>query len=397
MADVPLSRVPQSIPFWRDTRKIAILLQILFVLAVLATFAFLTTNMLNGLERSNLRISLSFLEQSAGIAIREGPAYTSTDTYARAYFVGIANTLRVAVSGVILATLLGITVGISRLSNNWLLRNVSYVYTEIIRNTPLLLQLIFWFTMTSVFPSPQEAFSLGSAARLTNRGVFVIWPRQSETFSTWFPWLIAALVVGVGVYLWRRRQLIREDRPGTILPWALLATVVVATVGFFVSFAINGAAPLRLDTPVLDRFNYTGGTTLTQSYFALLAGLVIYTGAFIGEIVRAGIQSVSKGQREASKALGLSDSQALQLVILPQAARVIIPPLTNQYLNLTKNSSLAIAVTYPDIFFIGATIINQTGQTVVVFAMIMGTYLAFSLLTSLFMNWYNRRIQLVER
>ncbi len=397
MAELRIPRTHQSIPFWRDTRKIAILLQILFVVAVVLSIAFLYNNMAAGLARSNLRLSISFFDQPAGMAIGEGPTYSSTDSYLRAFYVGIANTLRIAVSGVILATLLGLFVGIARLSNNWLLRNIAYVYTEIVRNTPLLLQLIFWFALTATFPGPGDALKIGPFAALSNRGIFAAWPRPTETFGAWVPWLIVALVAGIGVYLWRRRQLIQQDRPGALLPWALLALLAVAFVGFMVTLATRSMAPLFLELPVQDRFNFQGGTRFTSSFFALLTGLTLYTGAFIGELVRAGIQSVSKGQREAAKALGLTDAMALRLVILPQALRVVIPPLTNQYLNLTKNSSLAIAIAYPDLFFVGATIINQTGQTIVVFAMIMLTYLTFSLLTSLVMNWYNRRIQLVER
>ncbi|MGH2544843.1 MAG: amino acid ABC transporter permease [Ardenticatenaceae bacterium] len=397
MADVSMTRGQQRIPFWRDIRKIAILLQVIFVILVVALFAFLFNNMLDGLERSNLRISSSFLQESAGIAIGEGPDYSSTDTWARALYVGIANTLRVAVSGIVLATILGLLVGISRLSNNWLLRNVSYGYVELIRNVPLLLQIFFWFALAATFPSPQEAINLGGFFVLSNRGVYAAWARQTETFALWMPWLVAALVVGVLVFLWRRRTLIRADRPGAMLPWALLAAFDVALGGFLVTVVAGGDAPLFLEKPVQERFNFRGGTALTAPFFVLLTALVVYTGAFIGEIVRAGIQAVSKGQREAAKALGLTDTQALRLVILPQALRVIIPPLTNQYLNLTKNSSLGIAIAYPDLFFVGGTIINQTGQTVLVFAIIMAAYLSLSLLTSLLMNWYNRRIQLVER
>ncbi len=397
MTEVPLTRVPQRIPFWRDVQKIAILLQVLFVIAVVAVIAFLFNNMAEGLERSNLRISSSFLRQSAGIAIGEGPRYASTDPWTRALFVGIANTLRISVTGVILATFLGLIIGISRLSNNWLLCNVATSYVEIVRNIPLLLQLFFWFALTQSFPRPQEAINLGGVMILSNRGVFMPWPRATESYAAWLPWFGGALLAAGLVYVVRRRQLARADRPGVVLPWALLVALLVAGAGALITTVAAGQAPFRLDHPVQDRFNYSGGTNLTSPFFALLTGLVIYTGAFISEIVRAGIQAVSKGQREAAKALGLTDPQALRLVILPQALRIIIPPLTNQYLNLTKNSSLAVAIAYPDLFFIGTTIINQTGQTVLVFGMIMGIYLTLSLLTSLLMNWYNRRIQLVER
>lgn len=397
MTEVPVSRAPQAVPFWRDVHKIAILLQILFVIAVVVVALFLANNVQSGLERSNLQVSTSFWNQPAGIAIGEGPAYAPTDSYGRAFLIGIANTLRVAVLGVIMATLLGLFVGVARLSDNWLLRNLTYGYIEVIRNTPLLLQLIFWFTLTSTFPVALNALTIGNLLAFTNRGVYLATPRGTESFGSWQLWLAGALVVAIGVFIWRRQTLIREDRPGAIIPFSALAFVLIAGIGFLVTAVGAGSAPLYLDSPVLERFNFEGGTVFTSAFAALLWGLVVYTGAFIGEIVRAGIQAVSKGQREAALSLGLSNTMMLRLIILPQAMRVIIPPLTNQYLNLTKNSSLAIAIAYPDLFFIGATTINQTGQTILVFTMIMAIYLTFSLSTSLAMNWYNRRIQIVER
>ena len=389
-------RPHESVPFWRDVRIIAILLQVAFVIVVGLLFAYLISNVRTNLAQSNLSIGTDFLSQPAGIAISEGPKYASTDSYARAFFVGIANTLRIAIIGIVLATLLGIALGIARLSNNFLLRNVTYVYTELIRNTPLLLQLFLWAGLALLFPRPQEALNLGNFAFLSSRGIFLAWPRATASIGAWTPWLIAALVAAVAFYFWRKRQLAQQDRPGAVLPIALAVAAGVALLGFLVT-ALTSGAPLTMSFPQLDGFNFSGGTQLTTPFFALLLGLVLYTAAFIGEIIRAGIQAVSKGQREASTALGLTNSQMLRLIILPQALRVIIPPLTNQYLNLTKNSSLAIAVQYPDLFLIGTTIINQAGQTIVVFGMIMATYLFFSLVTSLLLNLYNRRIQLVER
>lgn len=397
MANTPLTRPQAAIPFWRDTRYIAILLQIIFVVVVAFVATLLYNNMMVGLRSSNLLPSLSFMETEAGFPISEGLAYSPSDNYGRAFIVGLVNTLRVAFFGIIFASLLGLLVGVSRLSSNWLVRKTAEGYVEIVRNIPLLVQLLFWLALTQTFPRTQESLSLFGLMHLTNRGIFVAWPRPSPAFGLWQGWLIAALLVGAGVFAWRTYQLNRQDRPGIVLPWALLAALVVAAVGFGVTALIGGQAPLFLEVPVLDRFNFQGGATLSTSFAALLFGLTVYTAAFIGEIVRAGILAVSKGQREASKALGLTEFQALRLIILPQALRVIIPPATNQYLNLTKNSSLATAIGYPDLFQVGFTIFNQTGQVVPMMLIIMGCYLTISLTTSLLMNLYNRRIQLVER
>ncbi len=387
----------QPIPFWRDIRIIAIILQIVFLVLVLAALAWLYTNMISGLERSNLLPSLSFLSQEAGFPIAEGLPYQPSDSYGYALIVGVVNTLRVAVTGIILATILGIFIGISRLSSNWLLRNTATVYVEIVRNVPLLLQLLFWFFLTKAFPRVQESISLFNLMYLHNRGVTLAWPAAGTSFASWTAWLWGALVVGLLVYVGRRVQLARQDRPGAAWPWALLAALLTASLGWFVVDLTSGVAPLYLDVPQLQRFNFQGGVTLTASFAALLIGLTVYTATFIGEIVRSGIQAVSKGQREAARALGLSGAQTLRLVIFPQALRIMVPPLTSQYLNLTKNSSLAIAVAYPDLFYVAGTTLNQTGQTVTVILLIMLSYLSVSLLTSLLMNFYNRKIQLVER
>jgi general L-amino acid transport system permease protein len=397
MASPSLTQPQQSVPFWRDVRYISILLQIIFVIVVVITFVYLYGNMMEGLRRANLLPSLAFLNREAGIPIGEGIPYSPSDSYRYAFIVGIVNTLRVAVIGIILATIVGLIIGISRLSTNWLLRNITYAIVEVVRNIPVLVQLFFWYTLTRTFPAVQEAINVFGLARLTNRGVALAWPRGTETWASWAPWLIGALVVGIGVFAWRKWDLARRDQIGFVLPWALLASLVVAIASYFVVTAFAGAAPVRLDVPVQERFNFVGGVNLTSSFFALLVGLVVYTGVFIGEIVRGGILAVSHGQREAARALGLNEGQTLRLVVLPQALRIIIPPTTNQYLNLAKNSSLAIAIGYPDLFSIGFTMSNQTGQVVPIVLMVMGSYLTLSLLTSLIMNLYNQRVQLVER
>lgn len=392
------ARQRTTIPFYRDTRIIAIILQAVFAVLVLGGLWFLYNNMMEGLRRANLLPSFSFLTQTAGFPIAESVIpYDPSMTYGRAFIVGVLNTLRVSITGIILATLLGVTLGLFRLSNNWLLRNAALVYVEIVRNVPLLLQLIFWFLLTKAFPRVQESISLGGLVFLHNRGVTLAWPAANADFGAWAPWLWAGLLAGAVYYVARRIQFARRDRPGVALPWALLIAGGIALVGFVATRLIFGTWPITLEIPELQRFNFTGGITVTASFAALLVGLVIYTAAFISEIVRSGIQAVNKGQREAARALGLTTSMTLRLVIFPQALRIMIPPMTSTYLNLTKNSSLAVAIAYPDLFYVGNTINNQTGQAVPVILMLMVSYLSVSLLTSLLMNWYNKRIQLVER
>lgn len=387
-----------TIPFYRDARIIAIILQVVFAILVILGIWFLYSNMMAGLRRANLLPTFGFLTTPAGFPIAESVIeYDPAMNYGRAFVVGILNTLRIAITGIIIATLIGIFLGICRLSNNWLLRNVAIAYVEIVRNVPLLLQLIFWFFLTKAFPRVQESISLGGVMYLNNRGVTMAWPAPAADFPAWVPWIWGGLLAGAIFFVVRRIQFARRDRPGIALPFAILIAIGVMAVGFVVTFLTAGQWPVALEIPQLNRFNFQGGLTITTSFAALLMGLVIYTAAFISEIVRSGIQAVSKGQREAARALGLTTGQSLRLVIFPQALRIMIPPMTSQYLNLTKNSSLAIAVAYPDLFYVANTINNQTGQAVPVILMIMASYLSVSLLTSFVMNWYNKKIQLVER
>ena len=312
-----------------------------------------------------------------------------------AFLVGIVNTVRVAVIGIVLATIIGTVVGIARLSGNWLVRKLATVYVETIRNIPLLVQLFFWYfaVMLTALPLVKEAIRLPGSIYLSRRGLYLPWPVPTESFATWGWWILAGVAVGVAVHLLRRAQLKRADRPGLPLIPALIALLGVILVGWFAT----PGSPLVLDVPVLKKFNFEGGMWLSTSFSALVIGLATYTAAFIAEIVRAGIQAVGVGQTEAAKALGLKRGLVLRLVVLPQALRVIVPPLTSQYLNLTKNSSLAILIGYYDLLNVGTTIFNQTGRAVEMILLIMGSYLSMSLLTSILMNWYNRRIKLVER
>lgn len=389
----------QTVPFYRNVKTIAILAQIVFVMVVGIIFWALYSNMVQGLRRANIPLGFDFLQLTAGFAISESSIpYQPSDTYARAFLVGIVNTLRVAALGVILATILGVIVGIGRLSTNWLLRTVATTYVAIFRNTPLLVQLIFWYVAVILkLPRVRDAVGVNGLFLASNRGLAVAWPVAAAGFDAWRPWLYAGLIAGVLGYAARRWQLARADLPGAAFPHGALASGLTILIGALVVWATSGASPLVISQPELGGFNFSGGATLTPEFFALLLGLTVYTAAFIAEVVRGGIQAVNKGQREAARALGFTPGLTLRLVIFPQALRIIIPPLTNQYLNLTKNSSLGIAVGFADLFNVSNTIFNQSGRSVPVIALIMVSYLTVSLLTSSLMNIYNSRIRLVER
>ena len=383
-------------PFYRDERVLGILSQVLVVAVVVGLGLFFHNNMITGLrQKHTIAISFSFLSQAAGFDIGESLIeYSREKTYARAFVVGLLNTFQVAFLGIIFATALGIVIGVMRLSTNFLINRIASVYIEIFRNIPLLVLLIFWAQAVFLkLPRVAEAFILPGPIFLSNRGVAIPWGSPTESWNTYLIILGAGIVLGAVIAIFLREQGKRTGRMPLITLWFLVTVAAVGLVGWIVL-----PQPLTLDQPFLEGFNTVGGKMLSQQFMALLSGLIIYTAAFIAEVVRAGIQSVSKGQREASTALGLTPPQTLRLIIFPQALRVIIPPLTSQYLSLTKNSSLAIAIGYPDLFAVaGNTILNQTGREIEMFTMIMGTYLSLSLLTSLLMNIYNRRIRLVER
>lgn len=385
----PISR--QAVPFWRDIRVLRVLGQIVFVIIVAIVAWTLYSSLTSTLTQRDIPSDFSFLSQEAGFEIGEGISYTPSDTYGRAFFVGVVNTLRVAAAGIVLATTLGVVAGVARLSGNWLVSKIASVYIEAIRNTPLLVQLFFWyFAVIFSLPHPRESLTLPGPTFLSRRGVALPLPSPSPAFRAWLMCLLVAIVAAVLMWIWRTRLLEHPRNAGVLTVGAFAAVLVVGGL-------LIRESPLAFDVPQLKGLNFKGGLRFTPEFFALLIGLVVYTGAFIAEIVRGGIQSVSRGQVEAARAVGLTPMQTLRLVVFPQALRVIIPPLTSQYLNLTKNSSLAVAIGYPDLFAVGKTINNQTGRPVPVIAMIMGTYLVFSLITSLFMNIYNRKVRLVER
>ena len=384
-----------SIPFWRDIRVLRVIGQVVFLLLIAGAIWWLINNLQNNLQTTGLRIGFGFLKNTAGFPISEGIHYDPTNVNGYAFWVGIVNTIRVAVIGIVLATVLGTVIGVARLSSNWLVKKLAGIYVEIIRNIPLLVQLFFWYfaVMITALPLVNNAIRLPGSIFLTRRGVYIPWATPTESFGAWIYYVLGGLVLAIAVYVLRRIQLKRADRPGFPIVWAMITLILAGIGGWF----LTPGNPLALSLPVLGRFNFTGGLWLSASFTALVLGLSVYTGAFIAEIVRAGILAVSKGQTEAAKAVGLKRVHVLRLVILPQALRVIIPPLASQYLNLTKNSSLAILIGYYDLMNVGTTIFNQTGRAVEMILLIMASYLTMSLFTSLLMNWYNRRMKLVER
>jgi len=383
-----------GIPFWRDVRVLKAAGQIISAIVVLGFLYFLASNALEAANSRGLSLGFGFLDDSAGFAIDDTPiAYDPSSTFGRALLVGLLNTIRVAFLGIVLATLLGIVVGTARLSSNWLVRNLANVYVETIRNVPLLVQLFFWFFAVFVrLPPVEESITLGRFLILNQRGVYVVAAHPTGTFFAWLATAVAGLLLALILYWRLNAHQLRTGRPTYPLTVAIATFILLPLVGWLLL-----SQPLAFDFPELGAFNYEGGTSLTTNFAALLVGLVIYTASFIAEIVRAGIQAVSKGQVEAARAVGLSNLQAMRLVIFPQALRVIIPPLISQYLNLTKNSSLAVAIGFKDFFAVGKTIIDQAGRAVPVFALIMLGYLVLSLTYSFIMNIYNRRIAFVER
>ena len=378
---------------WNDPKVRAIFYQILVVGLVALGVWYLVSNTLHNLSVRNIATGFGFLDREAGFAIGETPIeFTPADTYSRALSVGLLNTLRAAAIGIVLATILGTIIGIARLSSNWLIAKIASVYVEVMRNVPLLLQLFFWYAIIAEnLPGPRQALNPMPGVFLSNRGL-----KLPALEGDGLTWLAAGFVFAVFAVMllanWSRR---RQERTGQLFPvWRVGISLIVLCPALV--WWLSGSE-LSLNVPALKGFNFQGGLTLTPEFAALLLGLVIYTAAFIAEVVRSGIQAVSRGQWEAAESLGLRRSLALRLVVLPQALRVIIPPMTSQYLNLTKNSSLAVAIGYPDIVSVVNTTMNQTGQAIEGIMIIMAAYLTVSLSISFFMNWYNARIALVER
>lgn len=379
--------------FWFDARIRGIIIQVLLALALIWVGWAAYNNMVANMSARGLVFGYDYLDRQANFAIGEALIpYTSTDSYRQALLVGLLNTIRVAVVGIVLATLLGVVLGVARLSPNPLLSNLVAAYVEVVRNTPLLLQLFFWYAVILALPGPRQAANPVPGVYVSNRGAIVPWIVWDDRLV----WVLLAIVVAIVAMVFVNRwAAARQAETGERKPvWPINMGLLV---GLPVLVALGLGWPITFTFPQLMGLNFRGGITLSPEFAALLTGLVLYTAAFIAEIVRAGIQAVSKGQWEASRALGLPAGRIMRLIILPQALRVIIPPLTSQFLNLTKNSSLAVAIGYPDLVHVSNTTMNQTGKAVEAISIFMGIYLALSLATSGFMNWYNGRVALKER
>ncbi|EKL5296453.1 amino acid ABC transporter permease [Vibrio parahaemolyticus] len=369
--------------------------QIIAIAALVFFFYTIINNALNNLDARGIATGFGFLKQEAGFGIGLTLIeYNETYSYGRTFIVGLLNTALVSVLGIILATAIGFTMGVARLSTNWLVSRLAAVYIETFRNIPLLLQIFFWyFAVLQALPSARQSLSLGEAIFLNVRGLYFPAPVFNEGSGVVIAAFVIGLVATLSISIWARNK---QRLTGQQTPMGRIGLGLLVGLPLLVYF-VSGM-PISLEYPQLKGFNFKGGISIIPELAALLLALSVYTAAFIAEIVRSGINAVSHGQTEAAMSLGLPRAKTLKLVVIPQALRIIIPPLTSQYLNLTKNSSLAMAIGYPDLVSVFAgTTLNQTGQAIEIIAMTMGVYLTLSLLTSALMNLYNRKVALVER
>ena len=386
---------PGKPPIWNDPHYRALFFQIILIIGLGGFLYYIVNNTLSNMESRGISTGFAFLSERSGFDILQSLIPFSADsTYGRTFIVGLLNTILITVLGVVVATILGFIVGVARLSKNWLIAKIATVYIETFRNIPLLIQIFFWyFVVLRAMPSTRDSMSFMDSFFLNVRGMYAPYPIPGEGFDFTLIALAIGIIAAFVVRAWAKK---RQNATGQQFPtfWTALGLIFGLPL---IVFLLSGS-PLTWDIPELKRFNFQGGIRIIPELLALLIALSIYTAAFIAEIVRSGILAVSKGQTEAALSLGLQPNQNLRLVVIPQAMRVIIPPMTSQYLNLAKNSSLATAIGYPDIVsvFMGTTL-NQTGQAVEIIAMTMAVYLTISLTISLFMNWYNAKMALVER
>ncbi|RVO45632.1 amino acid ABC transporter permease [Sinorhizobium meliloti] len=377
-----------------DPQVRGIFYQAITIIILAALIYWIVDNTVDNLRRANIASGYDFVRSRAGFDVGQSLiSFTSDSTYGRALLVGFINTLLVAITGIITATIIGFIVGIGRLSHNWIIAKLSLAYVEVFRNIPPLLVIFFWYSgVLSILPQARDALALPFDIFLSNRGVAFPTPIAEEGAE----YTLLAFVIAVAASVFfaryaRKRQLATGERLPVL--WTVLGLIIGLPL---VTFLVTGA-PITFDIPVAGKFNLTGGSVVGPEFMSLFLALSFYTAAFIAEIVRAGIRGVSKGQTEAAHALGIRPALTTRLVVVPQAMRIIIPPLTSQYLNLTKNSSLAVAIGYADLVAVGGTILNQTGQSIEIVSIWLIVYLSLSLATSLFMNWYNSRMALVER
>lgn len=395
MAVVEVPQTQAKANWLYDARIRSIFFQLLTVVLLVGFLVWLSNNTIENLDARGIATGFKFLSQPAGFSVAFSLIpYSEASSYGTAFIVSVLNTIFVSVLGIILATIVGFLIGIMRLSKNWIVAKLATVYLETLRNVPLLLQILFWyFAVLSALPQIKQSLHISQAVFLNNRGIFTPRPIFEDGFGAVVLVFFAGLAVTWMLTRWARR---RQETTGEQFPviWAVLALLIVAPA---LAFVVAGS-PLSWEIPVHGRFRLTGGVQILPELLALLLALSLYTAAFIGEIVRAGIQAVSHGQTEAAYALGIRPRTTMRLIVIPQAMRVIVPPLTSQYLNLTKNSSLAAAIAYPELVHVFAgTVLNQTGQAIECILITMLVYLTISLVISSFMNWYNQRIALVER
>lgn len=384
----------RAVSYWNDPKVRSIVTQAIVLIAVVLLAWEIVHNTSENLRTRNIASGFGFLGVTSGFDIIQTLIpYSNTSSYGDAILAGLLNTLVMAFFGIIAATILGFLVGIMRLSGNWVIRKIATAFIEVVRNIPLLLQIFVWYALVlKPLPGPRQAIGFLDSFFISNRGLMMPMPIFSA--GAWLAFFCLVGGIGVTLYLrhWARK---RQEATGEQFP--LLWTALGLIVGLpLLGLAVTGF-PVSFEYPELAGFNFTGGLTLIPEFIALFLALSIYTASFIAEIVRAGILAVSHGQTEAASALGLRRGHTLRLVVLPQAMRIIIPPLTSQYLNLTKNSTLAVAIGYPDLVATGGTVLNQTGQAIEIITIWMSVYLGLSLLTSALMNWYNSRMRLVER
>jgi len=392
-ANDSLTATPKTAP-WYDPAKRAVFIQGLMIVLTAAFVIWVVNNTLDNLARLNIASGYGFLEERSGFGVPMSLiAYSPQSTYLRAFEVGLLNTLLVSAMGIVAATVIGFVMGVARLSSNWLIRSIATIYVEGLRNVPVLLQIFFWyFAVLGALPQPRQAVSIMGSVFLSNRGLYVPAPIPEAYF--WATPIVLGLsvlaVIAMGRWAKRRRELTGKEFPRG---WASFALLVVPAL---ITWWATGA-PLQWSMPELKGFRFVGGLAVVPELVALWFALSMYTGAFIAEAVRGGIQSVDKGQRDAARSIGLTRTQTLRLVVIPQAMRVIVPPVTNQYLSLTKNSSLGAAIGYPELMNISGTMLNQTGQAVEVLGLTMAVYATICLAIASVMNLYNRAVRIPER
>lgn len=384
-----------AIPFYRDERVLKNIAQVVSAVVVIGFVIWAVINFFHAAEARNMTLTFGFLKEAAGFPISNPPIeYVPSMSFGRAFLVGLVNTLLVSGLGVVAATILGTLTALARLSSNWLLSRLALVYIEFNRNIPLLVLLfIIYFVVFSQLPQIAESIKWPGPTYVNKRGIYLTWPQLTETSTPFVISLGLGFVIAAFVFFFFRRRREMTGKDTYYLQISIGIFILMPLIGWILS----GNNPFQLSKPVLEGFNFNGGLRLTPEFAGMFIGLTTYTAAFIAEVVRAGIQAVDRGQIEAARAVGLSTPQVLSLVVMPQALRIIIPPMISQYLNLTKNSSLALAIGFQEVFSVGKIAINQAGRAVPVFALVMLTYLTLSLLTSLVLNIYNRRIQLVVR